>query len=102
MDATFAADSIQLLSKQEMAQLLKYEIIDLGYVEKKPYSTKELGESKYWIIGAVLGPLIFLVILFWLVAYIYYKCINPKISKDKITTNRLAEESSPNSVSEII
>ena len=82
-----------------MAQLLDHEIIDLGYVEKKPYSTKQLEESKYWIIGAVLGPLIFLVSIFWIVAYIYFKCINPKRSNDKKIAKRLTEESS-NSVCE--
>lgn len=77
-----------------MAQLLEHEIVDLGYVEKQPYSTKQLEEQKYWIIGAVLGPLIFLVIIFWIIAYVYYKCINPKRSNDKKQANRLTEESS--------
>jgi hypothetical protein len=84
-----------------MAQLLDQEIVDVGFVEKRPYAKPKVEDPKYWIIGAVLGPLAFLVFVFWLVAYIYYKCINPKRSRDKRKAHILTEESA-NSVSSFI
>lgn len=102
VDAAFAADSINLISRQEMAQFLysdqlNTEVVDIGYVEVQPYDTESPADPQYWIIGAVLGPIAFLVILFWLIAYLYYRCINPKRNFKK-QASRLNNETSPHSV----
>jgi enamine deaminase RidA (YjgF/YER057c/UK114 family) len=76
----FAADSINLLSKQEMAQILGQEVDDNGYIENMPRSAV-VDDKKLWIIGAVLGPIALIIVVFWIIAFIYYKCINPKRSK---------------------
>lgn len=76
----FAADSINLLTKQEMAQILGQEIDEKGYIETRPREAV-VDDKRLWIIGAVLGPIALIIIIFWLIAFIYYKCINPKRSK---------------------
>lgn len=83
-----------------MSRFLKNEIVDIGYVEKKPYNQSEDEDLRLWIIGAVLGPIAALVILFWIIAFIYYKCINPKRKLDTKTASRLRDDSSDTSQAE--
>ncbi len=97
LNSSFAADSINMLSIQEMAQalnsdMLNTEIIERGFVEVMPYNKSPPAQPQYWIIGAVLGPIVFIVIVFWLIAYIYYRCINPKRNFKK-QGSRLKDES---------
>ena len=97
VDADYAADSINLLDKQEMAQILNQEVETKGYVEVKPRSISSQ-ENQLWIIGAVLGPLAFLCILFWLILFFYYKCINPRTNINSKTKPHVLKEY-PSSVS---
>lgn len=90
VNADYAADSINLLDKQEMAQILNQDVEVKGYVEVKP-RTSSSQDSNLWIIGAVLGPLLFLCLVFWIVLFIYYKCINPR-TKQKSQTNPSKED----------
>jgi hypothetical protein len=48
-----------------------------GYVAVWPRSST-LQDNQLWIIGAVLAPLAFLCIVFWLCLLIYYTCVNPR------------------------
>ena len=91
----FATDSINLLSDQEISQILKQEVVDPGYIDSNPRTTTNDGQ-RLWIIGAVMGPLVFLIILFWIIAFVYYKCINPRqplIEKDKSVNSKRLKES---------
>lgn len=94
----FASDSINLLTDQEMAQALSNEIETRAYIDTKP-RTPTVNDQQLWIIGAVLGPLLFLLILFWIIFYVYYKCINPRKPsiKSKSQSTKLTAES-PTSV----
>lgn len=94
INGAFAADSINLISKQDMSRYLNNEIVEQGYVEKAPYKTDGEEDLRLWIIGAVLGPITFIVALFWIIAFVYYKCINPKRKLDKKKGFRLNDESS--------
>ena len=100
--AVYAADAINLLTKSEMGIYMNQEVNDQGYAEDMPRTYSPDADQKLWIIGAVLGPLALLIFLFWLVAFIYYKCIRPKNNnkQDKAGAKRLKDES-PFSVSEI-
>ena len=95
----FAADSINLLNDQEFAQYLKQEVVDQGYIESNPRPANN-EDKRLWIIAAVLGPLAFLIVLFWLIAFIYYKCINPRrpLIKSLKTTQAQRLKESPHSV----
>jgi hypothetical protein len=96
--SNYASDSINLLGLSEMSNYLNFEVKDQAYIETQP-RTMGTYDNKLWIIGAVLGPLLVLIILFWIVCFIYYKCINPKKSNNidaKVKSKRLDE--SPNSV----
>ncbi len=100
LNSSFAADSINMLSIQEMAQdlnsdMLNTEIVERGFVEVMPYNKSPPAQPQYWIIGAVIGPIAFIVIAFWLIAYIYYRCINPKRNFKK-QGSRLEDESPEN------
>jgi hypothetical protein len=100
VNAEFAANSINLLSGQEMAQHLGQEVTQQGYAQAVPLTTTPQ-ENKLWIIGAVIGPLLFIIIIFWIVACFYYTCVNPKKKiKRPRRAKRLAE--SPLSVSYLI
>ena len=95
VQATFASDSINLLSDQEMAQYLGQEVITQGYAESRPLKTTSV-DNRLWIIAAVICPVVFLILTFWCVAFIYFKCINPSKRLKKPRARRLSE--SPNSV----
>lgn len=95
VQAEFASDSINLLSDQEMAQYLGYEVLTQGYAESKPPKTT-VADNRLWIIAAVICPVLFLIITFWCVAFIYFKCINPSKRFKKHRARRLTE--SPSSV----
>lgn len=84
-----------------MAQYLNQEVENQGYVELKPREPVAV-DQKLWIIGAVLGPLALIFILFWIVLYIYYKCINPKKPLQDSKSKILKNESSPSSSQENI
>lgn len=73
----YASDAINLLSGQELAQYLNNEIETQGYVESKPREESQSNKN-LWIIGAVLGPIFLLIILFWIIAFTYYKWVNPR------------------------
>lgn len=72
----YAHDSINLLSSQEMAAILQYEVVEKAYMEKEPRVSATQSQP-LWIIGAVLGPVFFLIIVFWITGFLYYKCIRP-------------------------
>ncbi len=97
--AVYAADTINLLTSSEMGIYLNYEVDEQGYAEETPRVYSSNTDQKLWIIGAVLGPLTFLIILFWLVAFIYYKCIRPRNKKSKIMEKEKLKNDSPSSVS---
>ena len=97
--AVYAADTINLLTSSEMGIYLNYEVDEQGYAEEAPRDYSSNTDQKLWIIGAVLGPLAFLIILFWLVAFIYYKCIRPRNKKSKIMEKEKLKNDSPSSVS---
>ena len=80
IQSDFAADAINLLSKQEMAQTLGQLVDEKGYVETRPRNAIDY-DQRLWIIGAVLGPLALIIVLLWIIAFVYYKCINPKRTK---------------------
>ena len=91
----YSADSINLLGLQEMSKYLNYEVKEQGYIEKIP-RVSSVDEKKLWIIGAVLGPLIFIILLFWFICFFYYKCVNPKKNKkfsSDVKSKRLSEKS---------
>ena len=98
----FASDSINLLTGQEMAQYLNQEVDDPGYIETRPRTQETQQDQRLWIIGAVLGPVAFLAIVFWLVAFIYYKCINPRKNKDTKAQSKKLTKESPSSSQENI
>ena len=78
LDPGFAADSINQLNVQTMATDLGSEIVNKGYSQTSPYISTVTVSQPYWIIGAVLGPIVFLITLVWIVAFVYFKCINPR------------------------
>ncbi|CAF0753312.1 unnamed protein product [Brachionus calyciflorus] len=80
VSSEYAADSINLLSGQEMAQYLNQEVESQGYVEVKPRQVV-VSDQKLWIIATVLGPLLLIFLLFWVILFVYYKCINPRRAK---------------------
>ncbi len=91
VDSEYAADSINLLNKQEMAQIMRQEIDQQGYVEIKPRDNPS-GDQPLWIIGAVLGPLAFLCLSFWSILFVYYKCINPRNRMNAKTKPQILKE----------
>lgn len=95
VQAEFASDSINLLSGQEMAQYLGQEVLEQGYSEAKPIKSI-VQDNRLWIIAAVIVPVAFLIVTFWIVAFIYFKCINPTKHSRKPRARRLTE--SPSSV----
>ena len=96
--AVYAADTINLLTSSEMGIFLNYEVDNQGFAEDNPRVYSSNPDQKLWIIGAVLGPLAFLIILFWLIAFIYYKCIRPRNNKSKIMEKEKLKQESPSSV----
>jgi hypothetical protein len=96
--ADFAATSINLLSGQEMAQFLGQEVINQGYAQSIPIVMTSVTDNRLWIIGAVIGAIVFVIVLFWIVACVYYTCINPRKNLKTPRARRLTE--SPSSVSE--
>ena len=94
--ADFAATSINLLSAQEMAQILGYEVVNQGYAQAIPLVTTSVTDNRLWIIGAVIGAIVFVIVLFWIVACFYYTCINPRKNLKTPRARRLTE--SPSSV----
>ena len=64
-----------------MAAILQYEVVEKAYMEKEPRVTTTQNQQ-LWIIAAVLGPVAFLIIVFWITGFIYYKCISPKNAKN--------------------
>lgn len=82
VSSEYAADSINLLSDQEMARYLNQDIQNQGFVEVKPRQNVET-DQKLWIIAAVLGPILIFIILLWIILFVYYKCINPRPNKRK-------------------
>ena len=76
----YAHDSINLLSDQEVASILQYQIVEKAYMEKEPRVTA-VQDQRLWIIGAVLGPIALLILIFWLTGFLYYKCISPRSAK---------------------
>jgi hypothetical protein len=88
---TYAADSINKLNEQEMAKMLEQEVETKGYVEVMPRGSTTQ-DNQLWIIGAVLGPLLFLCIVFWLILFIYYKCINPRTNLHAKTKPQMLKE----------
>ncbi len=91
----YSADSINLLDLQEMSKYFNYEVKEQGYIEKIP-RISNIDDKKLWIIGAVLGPLIFLILLFWIICFFYYKCVTPKKNNNfdsKIKSKRLSNKS---------
>ena len=95
--ADFAATSINLLSGQEMAQFLNQEVVNQGYAQSVPIVATPVVDNRLWIIGAVIGAIVFVIVLFWIVACFYYTCINPKKNLKTPRARRLTE--SPSSVS---
>ncbi|RNA31939.1 mucin-19-like isoform X3 [Brachionus plicatilis] len=91
VSSEYAADSINLLSDQEMARYLDYEIQNQGYVEIKPRENVQT-DQKLWIIAAVLGPLLIFFILIWIILFVYYKCINPRPNNIKLDKNDTSED----------
>ena len=89
----YAADSINLLTNQEMAQIIGQEVDEKGYIETRPRSPI-VDDKRLWIIAAVLGPLALIIVLFWLIAFIYYKCINPR----KAQVQKVPQQYTPNTV----
>ena len=77
----YAADAINLLDEQEMALYLNHDVDELGYVGSMPRDSASSVNSYLWVIGAVIGPIAFLVIVFWIVCFVYYKCISPRNNK---------------------
>lgn len=77
ISADLAADTINLLSDQELARILGYDVVQQGYVEAQPRTSgNDSSDQRLWIIAAVLGPLVVLFAVFWVIFLIYYKCIN--------------------------
>jgi flagellar biosynthesis/type III secretory pathway M-ring protein FliF/YscJ len=73
-----------------MATILQYEVIEKAYMEKQPRVTTTQNQQ-LWIIAAVLGPVAFLIIVFWITGFLYYKCISPKNPKNaarKVNPNK--------------
>jgi hypothetical protein len=91
VEPKYAADSINQLNKQEMAELLKQEVETKGYVEIMPRGSSTQ-DNQLWIIGAVLGPLAFLCIVFWIILFVYYKCINPRTNQNAKTKPQILKE----------
>lgn len=85
VSAEYAHDSINLLNSQEMAKTLQYEVVQIGEMEKNQ-SNNVVTDQRLWIIGAVLGPVAFLLLIFWLIGFIYYRCINPRRANDPNAT----------------
>jgi hypothetical protein len=77
-----------------MSKYFNYEVKEQGYIEKIP-RVSSIDEKKLWIIGAVLGPLVLLIFLFWIICFFYYKCVNPKkkIDNSKVKSKRLSDKS---------
>ena len=96
--AVYAADTINLLTAPEMGIYLNHEVDNQGFAENNPRVYSSNTDQKLWIIGAVLGPLAFLIILFWLIAFVYYKCIRPRSNKGKIMEKEKLKQDSPSSV----
>lgn len=99
VSSEYAADSINLLSDQEMARYLNQDIQNQGFVELKPRQNVET-DKKLWIIAAVLGPILIFILLLWIILFVYYKCINPRPNKKKAITKENEETKESKSLSD--
>ena len=97
--AMYSADIINLLSGPEMGIYLNQEVEEQGYVEDSPRVFSSATDKKLWIIGAVLGPIAILIGLFWLISFIYYKCVRPRNNKEKLVDRKRLNEETSSSVS---
>jgi hypothetical protein len=82
----YAHDALNLLNSQEIATVLQYEVIEKAYMEKSP-RVQIVVDQRLWIIGAVLGPIALIILVFWLTGFIYYKCISPRRALEKTDKN---------------
>lgn len=98
ISAELAADTINLLTDQEFAQYLGQEVVQKGQVELQPRQEMSGSNQQLWIIGAVLGPIAVLFAVFWIVLFLYYKCINPRKRLESKSKSRIINSESPDSV----
>jgi hypothetical protein len=95
--AQLAADAISKLTPEDMTRILNVEVEEQGYVETQPRTAASTSSSQLWIIAAVLVPVFLLVVIFWVILFIYYKCVNPKRPLASKSKSRIIE--SPDTVS---
>lgn len=99
ISAELAADSINLLTSQELTRFLGQDVVEKGYVEAQPRASAGGSDDKLWIIAAVLGPLVALFVIFWVIFWIYYKCINTQKRRMMSKSNvQIIRTDSPDSV----
>lgn len=73
----YSHDSLNLISDQELSNFLKQEVVDKAWMEKSP-RTNTTDDNQLWIIGAVLGSLLAVLIIIWISGYVYYKWVRPR------------------------
>lgn len=103
ISAELAADAINLLSVQDLAQYLGQEVVQQGYIEAQPRVNPSSADEKLWIIAAVLGPILVLILIIWIIICVYYKCINT--SKRRLNSkskSRIINSESPDTVRPVL